>query len=295
MKWNQLVIPMAAALVLGGAAQSVSAQTLIDSCRAITQPGSYKLTTNLSGKSYDGKTCFRITVSNVTLDLGGYTVRGLSGSPSYGVYADGGATLGIKVLNGNVSDFNVGVFLGNTFGAVVQYLEVNVNRNVGLMAGNGAVIQHVRAAQNGTYGVTTGAGAYVSDVSVQSSGFDGIQVGLGSRVVNSWSEFNGRWGIVVDRRLLGWASIYANTTGANGAGGISADCSGGQPQSGGGVFSGMGVSADVNDPYFPNHGPHIVANVPDVYTFTSDGAFLLLEPCKELQAGTIVHESGDNK
>jgi hypothetical protein len=274
-------------------AHAASAQTLINSCREIGQPGTYQLTTDLSGKSYDGVTCFRIKASYVTLDLGGHTIRGYSGSPSYGVIADGGATLGIRIANGIVADFGDGIWLGNTFAAVVENVQVNVNKHVGLTGGNGAVIHHVRASQNRFVGVIAGAGSYLSDVAVESSGSDGIRAGLGSRIVNCWSEFNSGYGIVMDRTLLGRASIYANTTGANGRGGISADCAGGIPQSGGGVFSGLWVTGNVNDPYFPNTGTHITANVPEVYKYTNDGVFLFDEPCQNLQAGTVVHLSGD--
>jgi hypothetical protein len=291
MNVSQLLIRAAAVVAVGAMAQTASAATLIDSCREINAPGSYLLTTDLSG-SYDGVTCFRIKAQNVTLDLGGHTIRGYNGSPSYGVLAQ--ATLGIKVVNGIVADFFDGVFLGNTFGAIVENLQVNVNKHDGLIGGSGAVIQHVRATQNRHVGVTTGSGSFLNDLAVESSGSDGIRAGLGSRIVYTWSEFNGGYGIVLDRTLLAASSIYGNTTGANSRGGISADCAGGIPQSGGGVYSGLGVSGNISDPYFPNNGPHIVANVPQVYTDTSSGAFLFNEPCKTLQAGTVVRKSGDN-
>lgn len=279
---------------IGGATSGTPATTFnIDSCREIAQPGIYKLTTNLNGKSYDGTACFRIKAPNVTLDLGGHTVRGTNGSPSYGIIADGGATLGVGIINGMVADFGVGIWLGNTFAAVVQDISVNVNKVVGLVAGNGAVLRRVQARSNNHDGIQTGAGAYVDGAYIEANGSDGLTVGVGSMVINSSSEFNRR-GIVVDRTRLGRNIITGNTTGANTGVGISVDCIGGVPQSGGGVFSGLWVKGNTRDPFFPNGGHDIIANAPDIYTMFSSGAALAPEPCQVLQPGTVIHRSGDS-
>lgn len=50
----------------------------------ISQPGSYYLTGNITGVS--GKSGIKITASNVTLDLNGFTLQGVSGS-QYGILA----------------------------------------------------------------------------------------------------------------------------------------------------------------------------------------------------------------
>jgi hypothetical protein len=238
---------------------------------------------------------FRITAANVTLDLGGHTIRGFNGSPSFGVISEG-ATLGVKVRNGRVADFGIGVHLGGNFGAIAEFLELNVNKNVGLVAGNGSVIQHVRASQNVNHGVTAGAGSFLNDLYVESSGSDGVRVGLGSRVVNVKSEFNAGYGIALDRTLLGTSySMYANTTGANGKGGISADCAGGVPSPGSALFFGLSVVGNITDPFFPDHGPHIVANVPVVRTYTTtNGTQYLAESCQALDSDAVIHKSDDH-
>jgi len=296
MKFTKLALSLTAALVAGAAAHPASAQTLINSCREFTQPGTYELTMDLSGKSYDGITCFRFKVSNVTLDLGGHTVRGFNGVPQSGVTSNGSVLLGLKVRNGNVSDFTVGVNLEGTFGAVVENLELNVNKDVGLKAGNGAIIQHVKAIQNRNQGVTAGAGSFINDLHLESSGSDGLRVGLGSWVMNSWSEFNAGYGIVLDRTLVGTAySIFSNTTGANGKGGISADCTGGGPLPSDPGRLALSVVGNTNDPLFPNHGPHIVANVPVVRTFTStNGTQYVAQYCQVLQTDAVIHKSDDH-
>jgi hypothetical protein len=292
MNLKNVFLPAAAMLIFGTMARPAAAVTLIDGCRAITVAGSYQLSTDISGKSLDGQACIRIETSKVTLDLGGHVLRGHNNLPYYGIIADG-AFEEIKISNGIVADFFTGIELGISFGSVIENVQVNVNHEA-MHAGNGAVLLHVQAIQNDYSGITAGAGSFLDDVAVQASGSDGIRVGLGSLVKNSWSEFNSGFGILLDRTYLGATAIFDNTTGSNNKGGISADCAGSVPQAGGGVYSGLDIYGNINDPYFPNHGPHILARVPEVYTYLKEyGVRFLHENCQQLQADAVVHVSGD--
>src|SRR3712207_5840058 len=62
----------------------------------ITQPGSYYLTGNLTGA--DG---IRVSASNVTIDLNGFTIQGTGGATSVGIYRTTTQT-NITVKNGTV-------------------------------------------------------------------------------------------------------------------------------------------------------------------------------------------------
>ena len=86
---NKLTLPIAVGLVLAGlgASASASAATDIDSCLTITLPGTYVLTQDLTVA--DQTRCFVINSSNVTLDLGGHTLKGSgNGGGGIGVTAD---------------------------------------------------------------------------------------------------------------------------------------------------------------------------------------------------------------
>src|SRR4029450_10733612 len=105
-------------------AHSARAATNIDSCRAITEPGTYKLTKDLTVPAESPGTrtsCITIKGSNVTLDLNGHLIRGTNRSPNKGIEALGNGPIpgqgknlpatGIRIANGIVADFNIGIDL----------------------------------------------------------------------------------------------------------------------------------------------------------------------------------------
>src|SRR5262249_18837872 len=139
------------ALTLGTLAQPVWAASNIDKCQILAQPGSYQLVKDLTVTSRaGGNVCFSLLGSNLTLDLGGHTIRSLSGKITVRITAGGDVDatgkpspgVGIKVRNGIVADFNDGVDLLNTVGALVEHLQMNINKTHGLLAGNGAIVRH---------------------------------------------------------------------------------------------------------------------------------------------------------
>jgi hypothetical protein len=67
----------------------------------INSPGSYYLTGNVTGVS--GKNGILISVSNVTIDLGGYTLFGASGSLT-GITDGGVALMNIVIRNGIIRE-----------------------------------------------------------------------------------------------------------------------------------------------------------------------------------------------
>jgi hypothetical protein len=73
--------------------------TLTNGLYTITKPGSYFLTGNLNRTNVSGATFITITVSNVTLDLNGFTLFGTTGSMGVAIQATG---YGYRIFNGHI-------------------------------------------------------------------------------------------------------------------------------------------------------------------------------------------------
>src|ERR1035438_213898 len=118
----------------------------------ISAPGSYYLTTNLTGVS--GNNGITIASGDVTLDLAGFTVLGVSGSLS-----------GILI-----SSFRTNVTVGNGtvrgWGTVGVYVNGTQSRSL--------VFDHLNISGSGTYGLIA-YGALISGCTVSGSGNDGIK------------------------------------------------------------------------------------------------------------------------
>ncbi len=69
----------------------------------ISQPGSYYFTENLNGPS--GEVAIRVSSSNVTIDLMGFTLFGPGAGGSAGIYSDVVGTTGCVVRNGVITGF----------------------------------------------------------------------------------------------------------------------------------------------------------------------------------------------
>ncbi len=182
----------------------------------ITQPGSYYLTTNVVGIS--GENGINISANNVTLDLNGFTVQGISGAWS-GVYIHAGWT-NITVRNGNISGWGAGA---TTYSGVECYANnvvlerLNVSANhYGILASN--LDSSVRdctcynSASNGIY-VLTGA---VSDCVALNNANYGIEVVNNCTVKDCTSDNNYAGIYVVGSDSL----ITGNTCSGNSDAGI---------------------------------------------------------------------------
>jgi hypothetical protein len=100
----------------------------IEKCQTISQPGSYRLISNLTALA--GADCLVITASFVTIDLAGFTISGTFGNPSSltAIVASPPpqTTLaGIAVRNGSISADNIvfvsgGVDLSSAGGSIVE-------------------------------------------------------------------------------------------------------------------------------------------------------------------------------
>jgi parallel beta-helix repeat protein len=155
---------------------AVSAETTPGTFSAlfvISAPGSYYLTDNITGES--GKSGIVIEASDVTLDLNGFNIGGVPGSP-FGIYAFFTEVHGVTVRNGTVSGWHTS--------------------GVDLTAAVGSRVENVTARSNGFRGIQLGEGAEVLNCTSEQNSDEGIFVSTGSRVTNCTSRLNDDNGIV---------------------------------------------------------------------------------------------------
>lgn len=177
-----------------------------DSVFKITEPGSYYLTGNLVGEA--GKHGIEIASDDVTLDLMGFTVRGVEGSLD-GVTIGGSGAVpvvsGAAVRNGTVADWggrgvDLDLFPGVSSAAVVERLQVRRNGSDGICVQAG-VVRDCVSEFNGGFGIASFFTGKIESCFVSSNASDGIRFfAFGGRVLDSviernegsgvWSGFN---------------------------------------------------------------------------------------------------------
>jgi hypothetical protein len=180
----------------------------------IGTPGSYYLTGNLQFTAAAGH-AITITVSNVTLDLMGFTLSSSSAVTGDAIHLNG-ALRNIAVTNGVIAGQTVvtisgtppdqtwsvapaGFAFGINSGAsgnncYFSDLRISGCRDTGLGAGGQAVVAHVNATQNGSAGISISDDGTATNCSASSNGGIGISAGSAS-VTNSSASSNGGNGI----------------------------------------------------------------------------------------------------
>jgi parallel beta-helix repeat protein len=206
-----------------------------DSTFRITEPGSYYLTGNFTGVS--GKNGVTIAASDVTLDLMGFLLNGVTGSLS-GI-AVPSPEVNITIRNGAIQGWGLhGVDAAEADNSLLIELRASANGTPlmdhdGLRLGQGGVIVHCVSrghpgegisAEPGTSVVScavsqneigiAGSGIIVTDCSSTDNSFGGISVSFGT-VTGCTSSFNDGHGIRIDR-----GSIIGCTAARNGSNGI---------------------------------------------------------------------------
>jgi parallel beta-helix repeat protein len=181
----------------------------------ISQPGSYYLTSNLTGVS--NKNGIEIITNNVTLDLNGFVLRGAGGNSS-GIYAPAWRT-NITVRNGTVTGWGymgVWCYVRNM---VVERVDASFNGQTGIEL-SGGMVRDCNCHNNGSYGIYSFEFSNASRISgciAQSNIVNGIFAGTGtisdctavnnggngfyaiSAVVSGCTALNnGYYGIIID-------------------------------------------------------------------------------------------------
>jgi hypothetical protein len=174
----------------------------------ISEPGSYRLTSNLVVR--DAVTVIEITASDVTLDLAGFSIIGpnqCAGTP-VACTIPGGNGIGIKaVADTGPSPENVRVSNGTVRGMGGHGIR---------MMGNGTVVERVHALSNGGPGIVVGMGHVIDSVAM----FNGSGAAVVGLIVRGTVAMNNVVGIAI--RSGGVAS--GNSVIANAASGLSVQC-----------------------------------------------------------------------
>jgi hypothetical protein len=138
----------------------------------IAQPGAYYLTTNLTGVS--GRNGIGIDADNVTLDLNGFALIGVSNS-SDGIAVMGIGHTNISVRNGGIQGWgDYGMNMGAGVGCVYQELRLSQNGG-GLRAGSASAINACVAFRNTGIGIGTGMASVVTACSARQNTSHGFQ------------------------------------------------------------------------------------------------------------------------
>ena len=151
----------------------------------ISAPGSYYLTTNLTGVS--GQSGITISNNNVTLDLNGFALTGVAGS-FIGVVISGTWT-NDTIRNGSISGWPGNGADGFSFSAnsrseCWEHLSVSANGGQGIYAGNASVRDCLSFGNSGI-GIFVSPG-FVTGCRAQNNGQSGIYVNLpGSQVIGN--------------------------------------------------------------------------------------------------------------
>lgn len=195
---SKLRVPLLASL-LSAATTPAWAVTDITFCDEIMQPGSYRVTQDLSCRSCPQ--CLLIDASNVTIDLQGHRLTGDGTATSAGIRVSRGAGLSnIEVRNGTVVSFGVGVQLEGAKQSRIERMRVFDNKRFGILADSqSAVVSNIAARNGGTgiqVGVDIGGGAslVLDNLATENGGTGIVADGV---VRNNVASFNGLVGISV--------------------------------------------------------------------------------------------------
>ncbi|HEX3718891.1 MAG TPA: right-handed parallel beta-helix repeat-containing protein [Verrucomicrobiae bacterium] len=185
----------------------------------ITQPGSYYLTTNITGVS--GMAGIAIESSQVTLDLNGFSLTGVPGSLD-GIRNTNGAIVALTIRNGIIRDWDGNGISGSGYGAIFSDLLAFGNGGDGMDVFR-ATVRDCVAEDNGDAGISaTESGIINCSATGNSTGFIlayschvegctakfnsyGLDVDSGSIVMNNSVQASDLCGIVArsECRVIG--------------------------------------------------------------------------------------------
>ena len=146
----------------------------------ISNSGSYYLTGILTGQAATNG--ITIVANDVTLDLHGFALVGVTGSLS-GIVVSGSRT-NVAVRNGSIRSWgSQGVDGGSIRAGRFDHLLVSTNGSTGLEAGTACVINECVAYANGGYGISVADGCVVVHCTASGNRLSGFY--------GSWSRFEG--------------------------------------------------------------------------------------------------------
>jgi hypothetical protein len=170
----------------------------------ITQPGSYRLTSNLKLLTAT-ETAIQSQASQVTIDLNGFSIEGV--------------TLCTGTPISNCSPIGAGSGLIGGPGTVVKNGYVAKMGSHGIQLGFSSRVEQVTVYSSGGDGIEVAEQSSVSHCTVFSNGRDGIRAGARSIVSESTSTGNKEFGIN-SIQSPSFVSVLNNTSTANGFNGV---------------------------------------------------------------------------
>jgi len=182
----------------------------------IDKAGSYRLCRNLTVPTAD-TTAILVTASDVTIDLGGFSIAGptvcdgSSCSPSgEGKGVSAARISNLTVRNGTIRGMGSnGLEAGAN--ARVEGVRVIGNGRHGIAVGTTCSLVGNLATRNGENGISGQEYCLVKDNVAHDNGSDGISAGCACSVVGNVATNNARSGIVTG----GWTACISNTAAGN--------------------------------------------------------------------------------
>jgi parallel beta-helix repeat protein len=194
----------------------------------ISAEGSYKLAQNITIPPACAQNGIEINASNVTLDLGGFVLRG-SGGSLRGVSIPGAGTRGTSISNGKVTGWGQDGINSNGNDSLLQDLVLHSNAGAGVNLGSAkyfATLENVVATNNSGDGIILGPAATLSHCTSSGNGGAGVRLsGSHSIVQDCTVVFNLSGGVVMSGATVGHL-IENNTANGNTGIGISVGASG---------------------------------------------------------------------
>jgi parallel beta-helix repeat protein len=275
----KVAVFFAVAMVLGLAASAGAVDGTIEINQAkvlanggsfpfvISKPGSYRLTGNLTPPgSVDG---IDVTVSNVTIDLNGFSITNLAGIP---VGINASAAGEVTVENGTIIGFGVGIELGGF--SIVRKVRADENGS-GIQGGAYTVVEgcvvNFSLSPTGA-GISCGPDCAISGNTANGHGGNGDGIdcagnpGDGCVISGNTASGNGKVGI----NCLGSGCVISGNT-ATGNGGAGLRCAGsGCLISGNTSFGNTGGGISSSDGT-TGYGGNVLKNTNDIFGGTSMG------------------------
>ncbi len=181
-----------------------------DSLFKIAQPGSYYLTSHITGLS--GKSGIKIATSGVTVDLMGFEIAGVPGALD-GISAASGVG-NVVVRNGTIRDWpQVGVNLSNVTGGCVTDVVADQNSGGGIRVFDAFLVRACVARRNAIDGISAARNSRIVDCLVDSNTGFGIRVGQGGggcAITGCVASNNTSIGIFTSTAVVTGCSAFSN-------------------------------------------------------------------------------------
>jgi parallel beta-helix repeat protein len=140
----------------------------------ITQPGSYYLTGNILTT---GKIGIEIASSNITVDLNGFALNGLSG-PASGISVTLASSRSVSVRNGTLMNWGQdGLDLGLSSGCIVENVMVSNCGGAGIKTGASSVVSRCSVATVGGAALSCGGISTISQCTARTADV-GVSAGI---------------------------------------------------------------------------------------------------------------------